>query len=428
MGEQSHRLDSWKAIAAYLDRDVRTVMRWSNTQGLPVHRVAGGRGRSVFAFSHELDAWLLGQPDRHEADPLTVPAAPPLAPAPDQGRRHMPWRLAAGLFVIVLGTAALPLLLSGREIVGVSASAAAIEVSDAQGARRVIHRFDVTAPPVFARTRPSIADVDNDGGRDVVVGVAYYDEHATGRLRGGELLRLSDRASDGWAFTFDDHLTFREGAYTGPWALTDWQVGTNGRIAVAAHHSVWWPSIATVLDGEGRRLSTFVNPGWIETLRWLERDRLALAGFSNARDAAMLAVVDTNVTMSQAPDTIGGAYECLSCSPVTPGFYATFGRSELNRLTGSRFNRALVSQLDDALIITTIEVPGDPLAVTAIYEFDARLALIGARYDDAYWDMHRRLELEGRIAHNRDNCPERSGPPAVERWQATEWVTLRPGR
>src|SRR3954463_10845884 len=40
------RLDSWKEIAAYLRRGVRTVQRWERDEGLPVHRLAHGkRGR-----------------------------------------------------------------------------------------------------------------------------------------------------------------------------------------------------------------------------------------------------------------------------------------------------------------------------------------------------------------------------------------------
>jgi len=31
-------LDSWKSIASYLGREVRTVQRWENTEGLPVRR------------------------------------------------------------------------------------------------------------------------------------------------------------------------------------------------------------------------------------------------------------------------------------------------------------------------------------------------------------------------------------------------------
>src|SRR5579862_4506628 len=52
------RIDSWKAIARYLGRDERTVRRWERDRGLPVRRVPGGRGGTVFAYSSEIDAWL----------------------------------------------------------------------------------------------------------------------------------------------------------------------------------------------------------------------------------------------------------------------------------------------------------------------------------------------------------------------------------
>ena len=47
----NRRLDSWKEIAAFFDRDERTVRRWEKERALPVHRVPGkGRG-SVYAFT-----------------------------------------------------------------------------------------------------------------------------------------------------------------------------------------------------------------------------------------------------------------------------------------------------------------------------------------------------------------------------------------
>jgi Tol biopolymer transport system component len=52
------RLDSWKEIADYLKRDVRTVIRWEKEKRLPVHRVPGGQRQSVFAYTSEIDAWL----------------------------------------------------------------------------------------------------------------------------------------------------------------------------------------------------------------------------------------------------------------------------------------------------------------------------------------------------------------------------------
>ena len=52
------RLDSWKEIAAYLDRALRTVQRWEKEHGLPVHRHGNGsQSGSVFAFRSEIDSW-----------------------------------------------------------------------------------------------------------------------------------------------------------------------------------------------------------------------------------------------------------------------------------------------------------------------------------------------------------------------------------
>lgn len=54
----SERLVSWKAIAAYFERDERTVRRWEQERGLPVHRFPGGEKGRVFAYASELDEWL----------------------------------------------------------------------------------------------------------------------------------------------------------------------------------------------------------------------------------------------------------------------------------------------------------------------------------------------------------------------------------
>jgi TolB-like protein/Tfp pilus assembly protein PilF len=52
------RLDSWKEIAAYLRRDVRTVQRWEKKEGLPVHRHQHDKLGSIYAFRPELTEWF----------------------------------------------------------------------------------------------------------------------------------------------------------------------------------------------------------------------------------------------------------------------------------------------------------------------------------------------------------------------------------
>jgi Tfp pilus assembly protein PilF len=54
----NRRLDSWKEIAAYFDRDERTVKRWEKERSLPVHRLPGGARARVFAYTEELSRWM----------------------------------------------------------------------------------------------------------------------------------------------------------------------------------------------------------------------------------------------------------------------------------------------------------------------------------------------------------------------------------
>ena len=51
------RLDSWKEIAAYLERDVRTAKRWE-AEGLPVHRHHHNKQATVYAYQDEVAAWV----------------------------------------------------------------------------------------------------------------------------------------------------------------------------------------------------------------------------------------------------------------------------------------------------------------------------------------------------------------------------------
>lgn len=53
-----NRLDTWKEIAVYLGREVRTAQRWAKREGLPVHRHFHAKASTIYAFKHEVDAWL----------------------------------------------------------------------------------------------------------------------------------------------------------------------------------------------------------------------------------------------------------------------------------------------------------------------------------------------------------------------------------
>ena len=72
-------LNSWKEIAAYLNRGVRTVQRWEADLRLPVRRPSGRNRSAVIAMRSEIDSWLRSCPlekrQQHAADKAPIPAA-----------------------------------------------------------------------------------------------------------------------------------------------------------------------------------------------------------------------------------------------------------------------------------------------------------------------------------------------------------------
>lgn len=58
MTDREDRLESWKEIAAYLERTTRTCQKWEGEYGLPIYRLDDSPRARVYAFKGELDGWL----------------------------------------------------------------------------------------------------------------------------------------------------------------------------------------------------------------------------------------------------------------------------------------------------------------------------------------------------------------------------------
>ena len=118
-GGSTDRLDSWKEIAAYVGRDVRTVIRWERKGGLPVYRVPVGQRQAVYAFRREIDEWMAGgapgsldlgaalaiaagRPEwsSETAHAVTIPAIPGVGEKPAHART---WFLPIAIVVVAAG-------------------------------------------------------------------------------------------------------------------------------------------------------------------------------------------------------------------------------------------------------------------------------------------------------------------------------------
>ncbi len=90
------RLDSWKEIAAYLNRTVRTAQRWEESEGLPIHRHGHDQRDSVYAFTRELDEWLRNRSHLVEREP------PPPVRAATERSGEQKWILVGACLMLAI--------------------------------------------------------------------------------------------------------------------------------------------------------------------------------------------------------------------------------------------------------------------------------------------------------------------------------------
>jgi tetratricopeptide (TPR) repeat protein len=168
------RLESWKEIARYLSRTVRTVQRWEREQGLPVHRLQINKLGSVFAYAHELDEWwerrklaLAHEPTAQNPSvhsELETPEHLVSGPAPASFGASRPW-----LAIVVL--AGIAVALAGVLFLQPRSDGSESERLYALGRQRwnqrtptafrdalVLFEQAITANPVNARAHAGLAD------------------------------------------------------------------------------------------------------------------------------------------------------------------------------------------------------------------------------------------------------------------------------
>jgi Tol biopolymer transport system component len=202
------RLGSWKAIAAYLKRDVSTVQRWEKSEGMPVHRHLHAKRGSVYGSRSELDAWWASRGLRLDS-----------RPAP-----RYPWRVAALAGVLAAAGAVAAWLLGGSN---------RAPDDPLEGARySMLTEFDgAELAAALSRDGQFAAFLsDRDGSNDVwVTHIGTGEFHNLTQGRAGELLNDDVRSI---AFSPDgSHVIFWQRSVAPPDStppINVWRVPTMG--------------------------------------------------------------------------------------------------------------------------------------------------------------------------------------------------------
>jgi len=183
-GPQPRRLESWKEIAAHFRRDARTVRRWEQAEGMPVHRHLHHARDSVYAFPDELDSWWEARSARR------------LTPAGGRVGRARRWLL--GSFAIAAGFLAVLFVVKRAAVEPVRAPSGVRSTSAGSG---------------YTRPRPMPGDPDV---RDAFLFARHHLTRRNGQLQKalGYLEQVTTRAPgfpDGHALLGESYL--RVGLY-----------------------------------------------------------------------------------------------------------------------------------------------------------------------------------------------------------------------
>jgi len=200
-------LETWKQIAAYLNRRVRTCQRWEQEYGLPIKRYIDSNKSRVFAYKSEIDNWLLSQKNKinKQKKHFFTPAKFP----------KYALHLAVICFFVLLVQLVLPK--TEKEIHGFKIEGSRIILLNPDqknlGAYNTpYHNFDKSrykAPennryPDF-KTHKSylIDDIDRDGHKELIFVIRTTDSHGENRL-----VCLSHKAKEKWSFTAGESKGF----------------------------------------------------------------------------------------------------------------------------------------------------------------------------------------------------------------------------
>jgi Tol biopolymer transport system component len=218
-------LNSWKEIAAYLDRDVRTVMRWEQARGLPVHRLPGGPKSAVYAVKSELEAWRQGV----KAAVVELQNEP----RPLKDRFSAAWNARSAVVLLAC------VLLAAASVVVIRAFVRGVGSKPLPSLSRVTYDHAAVWPTISADGKLVAYASDREGKFDIYIQ----------QMGGHQPIRVTRNDADNWrpALSPDgSHIVFRSDRDGGGLYIVEALGGTERRIADRGDFPAYSPEGSTI--------------------------------------------------------------------------------------------------------------------------------------------------------------------------------------
>lgn len=399
-------LRGWKAIAAFLEVDVRTVQRWHKRTDIPIRQLPVDLKSHPVADAAELERWLrnggASAGERRRADASPTPLAPDV-PLPG-ARKGRVWAavllstavvVAAATYFIALGEpAALPhaALVDGERVVVRNVSGQALWERVLPGLAYV-PQWEL---PGVRLDNAAVFDADGDGSVEVLVNVPAD----RGGAATGSLVCFEADGRERWRFTYGRAFTWRHREFSANFSgriVRPLLVRGRRLVLAVAWHSHWFPSQVALLEpGTGRLVEEYWHPGAVYGALQHDLDGdgagdLLLAGVSNpglGLGRGVLTVLDLPPGARRAPgdgmsDFTGGRERRAVLLP-RPDVCGALG---------------LVPIVAELLVAERkVQVRTNCAEVAVFHTFDLSLDLVDVRVSDNYAAVHGRLEREGLVS------------------------------
>lgn len=299
-------LSTWKEVANYFGKSVRTVQQWERLRGLPVKRL--GDSSHIVAYIDELEAWKEAQLiERHLAKQAPDPAPGP-SPRPPVFSRRAVLGAAAGITIVGAGIGATFIRRPRLKPSVAHLDGHLLKVFDARNEPLWEHVFEHSFKPHEWTTAHRFVDL-GDGRASLLI--------AADRA----LYCFRDDGSVAWTHRYDRVLTSVTGRnFEFPYStffvgVLNRPTRAGGRIVA---HFTCGPtalSVTELLDAQGQPVGQYVHAGWFfcvatGTLDRNGREDIFLGGVDDAAgDAgpyrATLVVLDPERFSGQASTLLG---------------------------------------------------------------------------------------------------------------------------
>jgi hypothetical protein len=424
-------LTSWKEIAAYLGRDVRTCLRWEKKFGLPVHRLDPVSEKArVFAYRNELAAWLQ-QSKTSGARPSALHGLPVLR------------FFFRGLFLGIVGSVAVALffLMQGemapKEPVDFKIKGSVLAILNESG--KVLWHYDTGLENLareelyrrhfqFKRVEQKsplpyllIRDLDRDGRREVLFSLQTQDEAGEGKV-----LCFDSKGRLLWQFAGGREMKFGENTFSGDFrtqGILAEELDEDGRleVIVVSIHRPSWPCQFVLLDHQGHIRGEYWNAGYFGDLACADLNHdgvkeIIAGGMNNEYGLGCLVVFDVASIKGGSPQE-SPEFRCPELEAGSELYYLLFPRTDVDLADGYP-----AEAIDNVEVLSnrTIQVQ---TSLSRLY-FDLSLSLDSPEViiSHGFMQAHERAVLAGKVKSVLNSDYKRNLLKGIRYWDGSAWL------